>query len=707
MNRNPPSENQAPESTKASLELLYRVSRELATALDLPTVLQRVLSLSIDTIGAISGSIIILDEGEQPVESAIIYEDQVLHHTTEQLKSTLEKGLAGWVVQNKEAAYIADTREDDRWLFRPDDEETASGAKSVVAVPITAREKLVGVITVAHPIPNYLNEDHLALVQAIADQAGVAVLNARLYDGSKRQARVMTALANSARVISSTLNLDDVIKNILIQIKKALQVDAVALALIDKDKNELEYKAVNYDKPSMVADLVGRRAQMGEGLIGWVARNGKGMVINDLTNNPYYPAISKLHSETNLQAIACAPIRLHGNVIGVLEAINPQGDDFEEDALLVLSGIGSLAGSSIQNAQLFEDLQAAHNRYHDLFENSADPIIISDFAGNILESNYRTLKTTGYTQKDLHSLSVKDLHEIDWESVGKDFDALATGKTCTYESTLIKADQTDIPIQVNVHPINIAGQPRLEWILRDITERKKLDQLREDLTSMVYHDLRSPLSNVVSSLDVLEALLPVEEDEEVKSLFEIATRSTQRIQRLTKSLLDINRLEKGQPITEQEPVDPYLMAENAYQAMIPHAKNKEQDLSLNVPKDLPAVMADRDMIERVLINLLENAIKFTPPKGAIEVGAETGQEKARFWVHDTGPGIDPDQKDKIFDKFTRFETNERAKGLGLGLAFCRLAVEGHGGKISVKTPPEGGSLFSFSIPLAPSSERNS
>ncbi|MFO8035278.1 MAG: GAF domain-containing protein [Anaerolineales bacterium] len=704
MNTNPPSENQTTESTKASLDLLYRVSRELATALDLPTVLQRVLSLSIDTIGATSGSIIILDEQEQPVESAIIYEDQVLHHTTEQLKSTLEKGLAGWVVQNKEAAYIADTREDDRWLFRLDDEETASGAKSVVAVPIKARENLVGVITVTHPIPNYLTEDHLALVQAIADQAGVAVLNARLYDGSKRQARVMTALANSAMVISSTLNLDQVLKNILIQIKKALQVDAIALALIDKEKNELEYKAVKYDKPSMEMDLIGQRVQMGEGLIGWVARNGKGMTIKDLKNNPHYPAISKLHSEINLQSIACAPIRLHGSVIGVLEAINPKGEDFEEDALLVLSGIGSLAGSSIQNAQLFEDLQAAHNRYHDLFENSADPIIITDFQGSILESNYRTLKTTGYTQKELHSLSVRDLHKIDWESVGRDFDSLATGETCTYESTLVKADQTDIPIQVNVHPINIAGQPRLEWILRDITERKKLDQLREDLTSMVYHDLRSPLSNVVSSLDVLEALLPVEKDEEIKSLFDIATRSTQRIQRLTKSLLDINRLEKGQPITAQEPIKPYLLAESAYQAMIPHAMNKEQDLSINVPKDLPVVMADRDMIERVLINLLENAIKFTPPQGAIEVGAETDQENIRFWVHDTGPGIDPDQKDKIFDKFIRLDTNERVKGLGLGLAFCRLAVEGHGGKISVETPPEGGSLFYFTLPLTPSPE---
>jgi len=706
MNMNSQPENHTSESTKASLELLYRVSRELATALDLPTVLQRVLSLSIDTIGAISGSIIIFDDKEQPVESAIIYEDQVQHHITEKLKSTLEKGLAGWVAKNKEAVYIADTREDDRWLLRTHDEKSETGAKSVVAVPITARENLVGVITVAHPIPNYLNEDHLALVQAIADQAGVAVINARLYDEVKSQARVMTALANSAKMITSTLNLDTVLENILIQINKALQVEAVALALINPEKNELEYKAVNYDDPSLEVDLVGRQVQIGEGLIGWVARNGKGKTINDLKNDPHYESISNLHPKIDLKAIACAPIRFHGNIIGVLEVINPRGDGFEEDALLVLSGIGSLAGSSIQNAQFFEDLKAAHNRYHDLFENSADPIIISDFKGNILESNYKTIKTTGYTHKKLHSLTIKDIHNINWESVGRNFDDLATGKTCRYESTLVTSDQTNIPIQVNVHPINIAGQPRLEWILQDITERKKLDQLRDDLTSMVYHDLRSPLSNVVSSLNVMEALLPMEKDQEIKSLFEIATRSTQRIQRLTKSLLDINRLEKGQPITEQEPVDPYLLAKNAYQAMIPHAENKDQELSLLVPKDLPAVMADQDMIERVLINLLQNAIKFTPSRGKIEIGSKVDEENVRFWVHDTGPGIDPDQKDRIFDKFTRANTDKRAKGLGLGLAFCRLAVEGHGGEISVETPPEGGSLFTFTIPLAPPPEQS-
>jgi len=693
-------EKRSPENTQASLELLYRVSRELAAALDLPTVLQRVLSLSIDTIGAISGSIIIIDEDGHPIESAIIFEDQVLHHTTNQLESTLDDGLAGWVVRNRESAYIADTRQDNRWLIKPDDQKDERRAKSVVAVPITTRETLIGVITVAHPQPNFLNKDHLALVQAIADQAGVAVLNARLYEESKRQARVMTALANSAKVISSTLNLENVLDNILIEIKKALQVEAVALALLNKDQHELEYRAANYDDPSIGSSLVGKRVPEGQGLVGWVARNGTGKTINDLKNHSYFHSVSKLHAEITPLAIACAPIRLHGNIIGVLEAINPKGDGFEKDALLVLSGIGSLAGSSIHNAQLFEDLQAAHNRYHDLFENSADPIIITDFKGYILETNYRTIKTTGYTQSELRSMRIKDLHTINWDAVGSDFDSLATGKTCTYESTLEKAGNTSIPVQVNVHPINIAGQPRMEWILRDITERKNLDQLREDLTSMIYHDLRSPLSNVVSSLDVLEATLPTDQDEEVKSLFDIATRSTQRIQRLTKSLLDINRLESGQPITEQEPVDPHLLTKHAYQALMTQAQNKEQNISVQIPEDMSPVSADRDMMERVLINLLQNAIKFTPPQGDIELGAKVIDDHAEFWVKDSGPGIDPDQKEKIFEKYTRLDTQERVKGLGLGLAFCRMAVEGHGGKISVENPPEGGSKFSFTIPMA-------
>ena len=686
------------ESQKASLELLYRVSREIATTLDLHTILERVLSLSIKTIGAISGSIIILDENQNPVESAIIVRDQIIRHTNEQLRATLEEGLAGWVVKNKDSVNIPDTSVDDRWLRRPDDEE--SGSKSVVAVPIMARNDLVGVITLVHPEPNHLQETHIALVHAIADQAGIAVLNAQLFGESKRQTRVMTALANSASTMSSTLQLETVLHNILKEIRTALQVEAVTLSLIDRNEGQLEYKAAIHDTIDLRSTLVGKKIRIGQGFSGWVAEHGKGEIVSNPAKDPRLSQTNQLYPEISPFAIVAAPIFLQGKVLGVLEAINPSAGYFENDSLQVLSGIGSLAGSSIQNAQLFEDLQVAHSRYHDLFDYSADPIIVTDLMGSIIESNDRTHKTSNYSPDELKLMAISDLHEVNWETVGKMYSKLLEDTSSTYESLLKTKDELEIPIQVNVHQIQIADECRLQWILRDISERKKLDQLREDLTSMIFHDLRSPLSNVISSLDVIQASLPGSDDPEIDSLFDIANRSTIRIQRLTKSLLDINRLESGQPITNKEVINPEDLINFAKNALIIQANAKKLTVEVNIEPDIPRVNADRDMLERVLINLFQNAIKFTPTKGQIEFGAKTDKKVALFWVQDSGSGVDPEYIDRIFDKYTRIHPDERIKGLGLGLAFCRLAIEGHGGKIWVENLPSGGANFSFTIPIA-------
>jgi len=541
MAKNKSSSEQLPrENPKTSLDLLYRVSREIATTLDLSIVLERVLSLSLNTIGAISGSIIVLDEKENPVESAIIVQDQVIYHTTEQLRSTLEDGLAGWVVKNRDAVNIPDTSKDERWLRRPDDEESATGAKSAVALPIMSRNNLVGVITLAHPEPNHLQEDHLELVHAIADQAGIAILNAQLYGESQRQARVMTALANSATAMSSTLQLETVLQNILEEIRAALQVEAVTLSLLDREELHLEYKAARHDTIDLRSSLVGKRIRIGQGFAGWVAESGVGEIVQNPSEDKRFSQTNAIYPEISPFAIVAAPIFLHGKVLGVLEAINPYTGYFESDALKVISGIGSLAGSSIQNAQLYEDLQITNSRYHDLFENSIDPIIITDLNGKIIESNFRTTKTSNYSSEDLYSMNINDIHEVNWDVVGKDYSKLLEDTSSSYESCLKTKNEVEIPIQVNVHQIQIADQCRLEWILRDISERKNLDQLREDLTSMIFHDLRSPLSNVISSLDVIQASLPERDDPEINSLFDIANRSTVRIQRLTKSLKSLD-----------------------------------------------------------------------------------------------------------------------------------------------------------------------
>lgn len=683
-------------SVRASLELLYHVSREFAAALDLRTVLERVLFLSLQNVGAVSGSILVLDDNCQPVETAFLLKGKKYDQKKVQLRLTFERGMAGWVARNRQAVLISDTSQDERWYHRPDDDEGQTGAKSAVSVPIQVRDQLVGVITLVHSIPGLFTLEHLHLVQAIADQAGIAILNARLYEESQRQARSMTAVAESAAVITGSLNLDVVLQRILEQASQALRVEVASLALIDPQTTQLEFRASTGTKSQSV---VGLRLSLGQGIAGWVAREGIGVVVpNAYKDARFYQEIDRqLNFKT--EAIACAPIRSDGQVIGIVEVINPVGGVFDPDALLVLTGIGSLAGTAIRHAQLFERLQSAHERYRELFEASIDPILITDWQGYILEANRTAEITTGLGGAALHLLTIDQFFHIDQIKVGPQFDQLVSGETISYESVLHSQTGRKIPIEVYARAVNIDGVSHIQWILREIAERKNLDRLRDDLIAMIYHDLRSPLANVVSSLDVLASMIPLEGEIAFKSLLNIAIRSTERIQRLTNSLLDINRLEAGQPVGDRQPADPLQLVRDASDAVSPVAQSKNIELEVSVPEDSPTMLVDPDMIRRVLVNLLENAIKFSPPGSKISVGACQQDDMIRMWVDDNGPGIPAIEQEQIFEKFTRLSQSEGTRGLGLGLAFCRLAVLGHGGKIWVISEPGSGASFSFTLPV--------
>ncbi len=183
-----PKETMKQDQNRSLLELLIGVSRDVAAALDLRTVLQRLLYAAIQNVGGERGSIVVMDDFGKPIDATIVYGKSLHEHTTQQLTETVERGLAGWVVRNRKAALIPDTSQDDRWLRRDDDATEKSGPKSAICVPLQAHDQLVGVLTLVHPVPNAFTEEHLELMQAIADQASVAVLNARLYTESQRTA---------------------------------------------------------------------------------------------------------------------------------------------------------------------------------------------------------------------------------------------------------------------------------------------------------------------------------------------------------------------------------------------------------------------------------------------------------------------------------------------------------------------------------------
>jgi NtrC-family two-component system sensor histidine kinase KinB len=681
---------------KASLKLLYHVSREFAVALDLREVLERVLLLSMQTVGAITGSIIVIDDSGKPVESAIVTGDQVHRQTTARLRVTLERGLAGWVVRKRQAVLVADTSLDERWLARRYEPDAQASPRSVVSAPLLVRDRLVGVITLSHKDAGFFTEDHLALVQAIADQAGISVLNARLYAESQRQARVMSALAESAAAITASLNLEDVLVRILEQISSALQVPAVSLALIDPQGEALIFKAaIGWGKEQTVST----RIKLGQGVAGWAAQEGRGIVVADVRKEARYDPEVEERTGIPVQSLACAPIRSRGQVIGVLEALHPEPGGFDPDALFVLTGIGSLAGTAIRHAQLFEQLQVAHQRYRELFEDSIDSILITDWAGHILEANRQAVLTISDGIELLVDKNISELHETNVERLGPGYERLRDGNTVSYESSLHASSGNEIPVQVYARQVNIDGVLHVQWILRDITERRNLDTLREDLLSMIYHDLRSPLANVVSSLDTATNLVSDDVDPQLGYLLEIAIRSTNRIDRLTHSLLDLQQLEAGQSLIKPIPLDASSLVSEAVDNMRPLLESKEQDIAVELPSELPPVMGDADMIHRVLMNLLENASKYLPVNGKITVGGIQDGQSLKLWVEDNGPGIPDNEKERIFDKYARLDPTGSPKGTGIGLTYCRMVVEGHGGRIWVEPAQEMGARFVFTLPV--------
>lgn len=427
------------DRNRSLLELLVKVSREVATALDLRTVLQRVLYASIQYVGGERGSIVVMDDLGKPVDATIVYGRQFHDHTTQQLRETVERGLAGWVVQNRKPALVPDTSKDERWLRRADDSIDKSGAKSAVCVPLMARERFVGVLTLVHSVPNTFNEEHLELVQAIADQTSVAVLNARLYGETQRTARVMSALAEGAAAINTSLEMHDVLRRILNQTMQALQVETVALALIDQITNDLVFQAAAGNNSG---NIPGTRIPAGQGAAGKVVNDKLGGVVSAFSE------LDRLDG-VEMRVAAIAPIQSHGKVIGVLEAVNPTSGSFDPDAMVVMTGLGSLAGTTIQNAGLFQQLHKAHQHYRELFEDSIDTILITDWNGRVLEANRQAAEFSGYSSGDLHTMSIDKLHEVNWERAGLDFGLIKNGVSCNYESNLLRQDGAMTPTRFN------------------------------------------------------------------------------------------------------------------------------------------------------------------------------------------------------------------------------------------------------------------
>jgi signal transduction histidine kinase len=253
-----------------------------------------------------------------------------------------------------------------------------------------------------------------------------------------------------------------------------------------------------------------------------------------------------------------------------------------------------------------------------------------------------------------------------------------------------------------------SGELSEKRLSREVTalqsEKQRLEEaqrLRQETSELIIHDLRNPLSTIAVSIRMLSFVLPEEILRANQEILEIARASCERLQRLVDSLLEVSRIESGEAQFVMSEVNLSKMIEEVVQRAAILAR-KDTDLEAVIAPGFPTIVADRDKIERVLTNLMDNALKYVPENGRVVFAAQKQDDSIQISITDNGPGIPPEERERIFERFAQGTGEKfRRRGFGLGLTYCRLVIEGHGGRIWVEPGENGsGSRFVFTLPIS-------
>jgi PAS domain S-box-containing protein len=268
----------------------------------------------------------------------------------------------------------------------------------------------------------------------------------------------------------------------------------------------------------------------------------------------------------------------------------------------------------------------------------------------------------------------------------------------------------EFPAEASISKVAVGEATFFSVVLRDVTYRKSVEAAlqravtaRDDVLSIVAHDLRNPLSTIMMQASLLERSGP-EPERRDPTPRQIISRSAQRMNRLIQDLLDVALVEAGQLKVERERLSAVDLARDAVAAQAPLASSAGLELRLDVGRDVHDVWGDRNRLLQVFDNLIGNALKFTNEGGRITVALAARDEDVVFSVADTGSGIAPENVMHVFDRFWQVTTRTKRVGAGLGLPITRGIVEAHGGRIWLESTLGHGSTFFFTIPAAPRSE---
>ncbi len=354
--------------------------------------------------------------------------------------------------------------------------------------------------------------------------------------------------------------------------------------------------------------------------------------------------------------------------------------------------------------QAEEALRVSEEKYRSLVQHLPVVTWTADRDGNVVFISANVEKIEGYTPAELYEAGssgwLPRIHPDDVQRVTTAYQMLFEGRRVfDVEYRLRRKDGNWVWLHDRaVTTYERDGVLYADGLISDITERKRLEEFREGCVYSISHDLRNPLAAIQGLAQFLVRRLEKagSKGSEWQSARGIIA-STERMDSIIQDLLDSARLEAGQVQLERQPLElePFVSELLARSVQL-----LGQRVRVDFPKDLPLVSADANRLERILMNLLTNAIKYSPPDTEVIIGAKPTDEGVTVFVADRGSGIAPEDLPHIFDRFYRVKGRSKTDGLGLGLEIAKGLVEAHGGRIWVESEVEKGSTFCFSLRLA-------
>ena len=541
------------------------------------------------------------------------------------------------------------------------------------------------------------------------------------------EAKVNGVIGKHRMMAACTYNLDkcdgtaviDVVKNHQFAlIKQEGKWDIIESAIYKQAQQALLENEQDLNRAQAVAHTGSWRLDVRRNQLLWSDETHRIFGIPKETPMTYETFLSSVHPEDRKYVDRKWTAALRGEPYDIEHRIIV-GDEVKwvrERAELEFNSKGELKGGfgTVQDIterkQMEKQLRDSEERYRNLYEEAPNAYFSVGTDGRIEQANRSAVELLGYSLDEMIGKPVFNLYADTPNGKARArrvFQRFLAGEDIRREEMeMCRADGNKVWISLTVRPIRdkegrvVSSRSAVE----DITEHKRLDQLKDEFIGLVSHELRTPLTVIGGCLSTLLTEWDRLSPNEVQQLLKDALLESESLSHLIENLLELSRAQAQQLSLYSEPTDVKTLVKEVLSKIKRQAPLHR--FVTSIPDKLPSINADPLRIERILYNLLDNAAKYSPPGSQIKVSVNTEPERLVIGVSDRGKGLSSGEQARIFGPFQRLENNrpDQARGAGLGLMVCRRLVEAHGGEIWVESKKGRGSTFFFSLPRRKSTD---